>query len=180
MRVFIYSVILMFGVACQSQRDEQRGVLGKKPVPSASFYAVPLSEAQLVTNRVMYVPIYSYIALPGAQTRMLSLSATLSIRNTDPHQRIIITAVEYYDTNGALVESYVTDSFALGPLASTEVILPQVDTGGGTGASFLVKWGAEAAVSPPVIEAIMAGAIGNYSFAFARSGRVIQPIPLTR
>jgi hypothetical protein len=126
---------------------------------------------------VVYVPVYSHIAFPGAEQRTLLLSATLSIRNTDPHQRIILTAVEYYDTNGALVEAYLPESFALAPMASTEVIVPQLDTRGGLSANFLVKWGAETTVSTPIIEAIMAGISGNYSFAFARSGRVIQPRP---
>jgi hypothetical protein len=108
---------------------------------------------------------------------MLYLSATLSIRNTDQHQRIIVTAVEYYDTHGALIEAYLPESFALAPMASTEVIVPQLDTRGGSGANFLVKWVAETEVSTPLIEVIMAGTAGNYSFAFARPGQVIQQFP---
>jgi hypothetical protein len=121
--------------------------------------------------------VYSHIALPGAEQRTLYLSATLSIRNTDQHQRIVITAVEYYDTNGVLVEAYLPESFALAPMATTEVIVPQLDTRGGSGANFLVKWVAETEVSAPLIEVIMAGTAGNYSFAFARPGRVIQQLP---
>ena len=54
----------------------------------------------------------------------------------------------------------------------------QLDTRGGSGANFLVKWVAETAVSAPIIEAIMAGTMGNYSFAFARPGQAIQQPPV--
>jgi hypothetical protein len=40
-----------------------------------------------------------------------------------------------------------------------------------------VKWVAETEVSTPLIEVIMAGTAGNYSFAFARPGQVIQQFP---
>jgi hypothetical protein len=63
-------------------------------------------------------------------------------------------------------------------MASTEVVVPQLDTRGGSGANFLVQWVAETEVSPPIIEAIMAGTMGNYSFAFARPGRAIQQLPV--
>jgi hypothetical protein len=149
------------------------------PAPSASFYPVSLTQGQVVTHHAVYVPVYSHLAFPGAEQHMLQLSATLSIRNTDPHQRIILTAIDYYDTHGTLVEAYLPDSFALAPMASTEVLVLQLDTRGGSGANFLVKWGAETAVSAPIIEAVMAGIAGNYSFAFARPSRVMQPRPST-
>jgi hypothetical protein len=179
-RKFVYGALLvLFCVACRPDSGPRRTEPWKKPEPSASFYPVSLTELKVVTQQVIYVPVYSHIALPGAEQRILSLSATLSIRNTDPHQRIILTAVEYYDTNGALVEAYLSESFALAPMATTEVIVPQLDTRGGSGANFLVKWSAETAVSAPLIEAVMAGIMGNSSFAFARPGRVIQPLPVT-
>jgi hypothetical protein len=179
-RKFAYvAMLFMLCVACRPDSGQRRNEPWQKPQPSASFYPVSLTELRVVTHQVIYVPVYSHISLPGAEQRTLYLSATLSIRNTDPHQRIILTAVEYYDTNGALVEAYLTESFALAPMASTEVIVPQLDTRGGSGANFLVKWSAETAVSAPLIEAVMAGIMGNSSFAFARPGHVIQPLPVT-
>jgi hypothetical protein len=76
-----------------------------------------------------------------------------------------------------VIEEYLTGSFALAPMASTEVIVRQFDTRGGSGANFLVQWVAETTVNEPIIEAIMAGTMGNYSFAFARPGRVVQQLP---
>lgn len=171
------ALVLLLFIACRPDSGQRRSEPWKKPQPSASFYPVSLTELKVVTHQVIYVPVYSHIMLPGAEQRTLYLSATLSIRNTDPHQRIILTAVEYYDTTGALVETHLTESFALAPMASTEVIVPQLDTRGGSGANFLVKWSAETAVSAPLIEAVMAGIMGNSSFAFARPGHVVQPLP---
>jgi hypothetical protein len=173
------AMLFMLCVACRPDGGQRRDEPWKKPEPSSSFYPVSLTELKVVTHQVIYVPVYSHIALPGAEQRTLYLSATLSIRNTDPHQRIILTAVEYYDSNGALVEAYLPGSFALAPMATTEVLVPQLDTRGGSGANFLVKWSAETTVSAPIIEAVMAGIMGNSSFAFARRGRVIQPLPNT-
>lgn len=172
---FVYVALLfILCIACRPDSGQRRNESWKKPEPSASFYPVSLTDLKIMAQQVIYVPIYSHIALPGAEQRTLYLSATLSIRNTDSHQRIILTAVEYYNTNGALVEAYLPESFALAPMASTEVTVPQRDTRGGSGANFLVKWGAETAVSAPLIEAVMAGVMGNYSFAFARPGQAVQ------
>src|SRR5262245_15179715 len=136
-RKFVYiAMLFMLCVGCRPDSGQRRNAPWKKPEPSASFYPVSLTELKIVTQQVTYVPVYSHVALPGAEQRMLYLAATLSIRNTDPHQRIILTAVEYYDTNGALVEAYLPESFALERMASTEVIVPQLDSRGGSGANF--------------------------------------------
>lgn len=178
-QLMMYGVMFtMLGAACQLNQKAQDSEPRKQLEPSSSFYPVPLKELQIVTGRIIYVPIYSHIALPGTEKRILYLSATLSIRNTDQQQRIIITSVTYYDAHGAVVEEYLTESFALASLALTEVIVPQLDTRGGSDANFLVKWVAETTVSAPLIEAIMAGTMGNYSFAFARPSRVVQQLPI--
>jgi hypothetical protein len=178
-QLIVYGVMLiMLGAACQPDRKEQDGAPWKKLKPSASFYPVSLKELKIVTGQVIYASVYSHIVLPGAEERTLYLSATLSIRNTDQQQRILLTSIAYYDTNGTLVEEYLPESFALAPMASIEVIVRQLDTRGGSGANFLVKWVAETAVSTPILETIMAGTMGNYSFAFARPGRVIQQLPV--
>lgn len=164
---------LLFTACSPEPQGRERTSLPTRQ-PSASFYPISLAGRELPTSQLIYVPIYSHIALPGAEARTLELSATLSIRNTDPSQRIVLLSVAYYDTSGALVQEYLAESFALAPMASTEVVVAQQDRRGGAGANFVVQWGAEAAVSAPLVEAVMAGTMGNYSFAFARPGRVIQ------
>jgi len=63
-----------------------------------SLRAVPLDKTKVVMGRTVYVPIYSHIYHYNSQDRVMNLSATLSSRNTDLTNSIIITSVRYYNT----------------------------------------------------------------------------------
>ncbi|HIK46150.1 MAG TPA: DUF3124 domain-containing protein [Leptolyngbyaceae cyanobacterium M65_K2018_010] len=127
----------------------------------------------LVTGQVIYVPIYSEIYDLGPN-RTFQLAATLSLRNTDRQNPIVITAVDYYDSAGKRVKTYLTDPIQLAPLTSTAVVVHQTDTLGGTGANFLVTWGAAVAVSEPIVEAIMISTASQQGISFVSPGRVIE------
>ena len=79
------------------------------------------------------------------------METTLSIRNTDPQQAIVISAVRYFDTQGKLVKDHLAQALRLGPLESTEFLVEKRDVSGGSGANFVVEWSAEGAVNPPII-----------------------------
>ena len=64
----------------------------------------------------------------------------------------------------------------LDPLAVTEVVIPERDMAGGSGASFLVEWVAETAVSEPVIESVMIGTMGAQGISFVCPGRVVETL----
>jgi hypothetical protein len=130
----------------------------------------------IAIGQVLYVPIYSHITMVE-EGRTINLTSTLSIRNTDRQHPMIIVSVDYYDTQGALVNAYLADPVELGPLASTEFVVPQNDISGGLGASFLVEWVATTALSDPVIEAIMINTQGNQGLSFLSPGRVIETLP---
>jgi len=130
----------------------------------------------IAIGQVLYVPIYSHITMVE-EGRTINLTSTLSIRNTDRQRPMIIVSVDYYDTQGALVNAYLADPVELGPLASTEFVVPQNDISGGLGASFLVEWVATTALSDPVIEAIMINTQGNQGLSFLSPGRVIETLP---
>lgn len=139
--------------------------------------APPLEELrdglrQVATGRIVYVPVYSHIYAEGGREQLLE--ATLSIRNTDLEHSIAITSVRYYDTDGRLLEEYLENTVALGPLASTDFLVEQRDKAGGSGANFLVEWAAETVVAEPVIEAVMVRVGGNQAFAFRTSGYPIS------
>lgn len=131
------------------------------------------STVKIVAGQTVYVPIYSHI-YTWEQSRTMNLTATLSIRNTDPAHPVIVAAVNYYDSDGKLVRNYLNQPGELGPLASEDFVVDQEDTSGGSGASFLVEWVAQQVVSAPVIEAIMINATGNQGISFISSGRVIK------
>lgn len=127
----------------------------------------------LVAGQVVYVPVYSHIYFRDAR-RDIDLAATLSIRNTDSEHAIRVTAVRYYDSDGALVRSYPNTPRSLGPMASTDYLVEQQDDTGGAGANFIVEWAADRAVTAPVIEAVMISASSSQGISFVTQGRVLK------
>jgi len=124
-------------------------------------------------GQTIYVPVYSHIYYEN-QKEVLYLSATLSIRNTDLSNPIIITSVRYYNTEGKLIKQYLERPVELSPLASMDFIVERTDTSGGSGANFIVEWIAEKDVSKPVVEAVMISAASNQGISFVSPGRIIK------
>lgn len=135
--------------------------------------AAPLEEIEtgqrsVATRRTVYVPVYSHVYLRGGKVQLLE--ATLSIRNTDQAESIVVKSIRYFDTGGKELKEYLRSPIVLSPLASTDFLVEERDASGGAGANFLVEWEAEVVVSEPMIETVMVGSEGTRAFAFARSG----------
>jgi hypothetical protein len=124
----------------------------------------------------IYVPAYSHILI-GDRSTPFNLAATLSVRNTDPAAAATVTAIDYHDGSGRLVKRHLARPHVLRPLASTEVFVPESDTSGGFGASFLVTWTAETAITPPVVECLLIGARSGQGISILSPGRVIEQTP---
>ena len=135
---------------------------------------VPASEA--AAGQTIYVPVYSHIYYRDDR-RVINLATTLSIRNTDANDLIFITAVRYYDTEGALVRHYVEEPLQLGPMASTDFVVEKDDTSGGSGANFIVAWQAEQTVTAPVVEAVMVSTSMGQGISIVTEGRVLEKDP---
>ncbi|MDQ1238067.1 MAG: hypothetical protein QG577_251 [Thermodesulfobacteriota bacterium] len=140
------------------------------PGQAQSSNRVDLSKGQTV-----YVSVYSHI-YGGPRTRSLDLTATLSIRNTDPTESLELTSVRYFDSEGKLVRKYLEKPQAIGPLATTRFIVEEYDTAGGSGAKFLVGWRSLKPVTPPVIECIMITIQSGLGISFVSHGRVIRDV----
>ncbi len=112
-----------------------------------------------------YVPVYSHIYTEGRDS-VLNLAETVSVRNTDDTNPIVITSVRYQSTTGKLLREYVPKPVLLDPMATADFVVRLDDTSGGSSASFLVEWQGSKTVSPPLIEAIMisTGSGRNLSF----------------
>jgi len=70
------------------------------PMPKKSVQPLKvatLNDASVVMGQTVYVPVYSHIYSPD-RTQKMDLAATLSIRNTDLTNPIIITSSNYYNT----------------------------------------------------------------------------------
>lgn len=128
-----------------------------------------------VVGQTVYVPVYSHIFHQDG-SRELDLTATLSIRNTDPERALTVTEVGYYDSAGRLVRRYVEQPISLGPLASEAFVIEGRDRTGGVGANFLVEWHAAAEVSVPLVEAVMISTAQGQGVSLVSRGEVVRTL----
>lgn len=135
--------------------------------------SVNFDAGKVVAGQTIYVPVYSHIYFENKKN-YLDLTATLSIRNTDLNNSLILTAVRYYDTNGRLVREYLKEPSELTALASVAFVVERTDSAGGSGANFIVEWVADKQVSEPVVEAVMISAESAQGISFISQGRVIK------
>jgi hypothetical protein len=142
---------------------------------AALLVAMPLVHADeaAVRGQLLYVPVYSEVPF-GDKSRTLTLTATLSVRNTDRKSPVTVKRVDYFSAAGTLIRSYLRRPEPLKPMASAEYLVMESDRSGGISASFLVEWESEAPVSAPYVEAVMVHASLNQSVAFGSPARVLE------
>ena len=141
--------------------------------PACGTEVASMESARPVMRQTLYVPAYSQI-YEHTEHKMVNLTVTLSIRNTDLRHPITITAVCKYNTAGQLVEGYLGEPLQLASLASEHFVVEERDTRGGVGASFIVKWRSDELVNQPIVEAVMITRISQQGLSFVTHGRVIE------
>jgi hypothetical protein len=162
--------------------DDMSGILrllGKRIGWSALFLVVFLpsgasgeSEVRLSKGQTIYVPSYSFVYY-GDRGRMLNVTVTLNVRNTDPSHPVDLLSVNYYDTKGRLVRSYLPARVSLGPFESVHYQVDESDIRGGSAPFFVVKWKSDKKVNVPVVEAVIIGAASMQGISFVSPGREI-------
>ena len=142
-----------------------------------NLLTAPLLHADVLrkwTRQTIFVPLYSHIyADERYKDKPFALTATLSIRNTDRRNSIILESVDYYDSEGNLLRNYLERPTALAPLVSVRYIVRESDKGG-SGAKFLVRWKSKKPVSAPIVESVMIGTKMQQGISFISQGRVID------
>ncbi len=169
-------IALIFLVGCNSKElivNSQTDPTVISPSPKQVTIA---ENIQIARGQIIYVPVYSHIYHQNRQS-IFPLSVTLSIRNTDLSQSLIITSVSYYDSEGNLVKEYLSQPIQLDKLASIDFFVTRNDTTGGSGANFIVEWISESEISEPLVEAIMIGTDSQQGISFVGQGRVIKTLP---
>lgn len=117
----------------------------------------------------VYVPIYSHIYSSTKDSQFL-LTATLSIRNTSFTDTLFVGTIDYYNTRGDLVRSYLDSPIYLGPMATIDYVVDEKDDLGGSGANFIVTWSANNPKIKPVIQAVMISTNGQQGVSFSVDG----------
>ena len=142
---------------------------GQQDKLKAHQLEVGYSESAMSYTDVVYVPIYSDMYVDAVHPSTL-LAATLSIRNTSASDSLFVSTIDYYNTEGALVRSYIDGSIGLPPLGTINYVIEREDDQGGPGANFLVALAGPAPNMRPLIQAVMVGHTGNKGYAFACDG----------
>ncbi|MGB6152506.1 MAG: DUF3124 domain-containing protein [Pricia sp.] len=159
------SVTLLLVISCKEpQKDEQ-------PVEILDQHMLDrrVNEAAVDSLlREVYVPIYSDIYNQTRDSRTL-LTATLSIRNTSIRDSLFIRKIDYYNTEGDLVRSYIDQTIYLRPMESIDYVIEQQDKAGGSGANFLIDWYSRKPLHP-LFQAVMVGGLGAQAFSFTTEG----------
>lgn len=129
-------------------------------------------ETSFARSEQIYIPVYSQIYSED-NTRSILLAGTLSVRNTDCKESIILKSIAYYDTAGKLLKELCKTPVLLPPLGTAEIVVPRSNTTGGSGANFVVEWVSAKPVSDPIAEAIMISAGTSRNLSFVSRGTVI-------
>ncbi|GAB0056975.1 hypothetical protein SIID45300_01293 [Candidatus Magnetaquicoccaceae bacterium FCR-1] len=144
------------------------------PIPDANAMEQP----PLSTGQTVYVPVYSSVLHGNFNDRgrpeQALLSSMLSVRNTDLHHAMTITAVDYYDSTGQQIRRYLSKPQLLPHLATADFFVENRDNKGGTGANFIVIWHAEQPIDQPMMETVQVYHWGTQSQAFTSRGQVIH------
>lgn len=119
-------------------------------------------------KRQVYVPIYSDIYNQTRDSRTL-LTATLGIRNTSLKDSLFVSKIDYYNTEGDLVRSYIDSPIYLTPMETIDYVIEQQDTSGGSGANFMIDWYSKKKLNP-LFQAVMVGGLGAQAFSFTTEG----------
>jgi hypothetical protein len=140
---------------------------GVSPVADAEVDAL-----RLTPGRTIYLPIYSHIYSSNTADPIL-LAVTVSVRNPDAGTSIVVKRVSYRNSGGDLVRDYLPAPMKIAPLAAAEFFIPEGDTQGGAGASFVIEWLAQGPVSEPIVEAIHIHTLGGQGLVFTTWGRPV-------
>jgi hypothetical protein len=138
-------------------------------------FAVNMPE--MTQGQTVYVPVYSDVSYGNADRTgkppKWLISATLSIRNTDPASALRIRSIRYYDTDGKLIREYPAGG-EIGPLGTREIFVAHADQSGGSGANFIVVWDADKAINAPIIETVHAYFFDTRGLVFVSPGQALH------
>ena len=165
--MILLSAFLMAG--CEYHADNNITETIKQAV---HFRAAQEAEGEIGKRHTVYVPAYSHVYTSKDQREVMGI--TLSIRNTDFTNSLWVEKILYYNTEGDLVETFLSSPHVLAPMSSIDMVVDLTDMRGGSGANFIVEWGSKKELTDPVIHAVMVQVSGTRAFAFAVDGVVVK------
>ncbi len=166
--------ILRFGYEISNISSSIKGIQTTQEKAIETIKSDALSDIQIMAGQEIYVPAYASLQ-SYENKKELKFSITLSIRNTDPVHSIIITLIDFYNSEGNKFKPFIGEPLTIKPMATNDFYLSKSANFGGSGANFYVKWVADTLVNEPVIEAIMLGA-APHGYSIVSPGRVVKNV----
>ncbi|WP_456460076.1 DUF3124 domain-containing protein [Reichenbachiella sp.] len=120
-----------------------------------------------------YLSVYSQI-YSSKEKRTHDLTATVSVRNTNSLDSVYIEKVEYYNTAGQLIKTFIKQPVFIAPMETIEIVMSEDHLKGGTGANFLFYWKKKERTPEPYFEAVMISTSGQQGISFTTQGRRIK------
>ena len=151
-------------VACTEPKDPNLDKTGHNILEEKEI-ADDIDLENLKYHDLLYVPIYSDIYI-GTSNQNELLAATLSIRNTSLTDSLIVSKIDYYNTDGHLTKQFLEHPIAVGKMGTVNYVIEREDTSGGAGANFIVELSSKSSKVRPVVQAIMVRNKNNRSFSF--------------
>lgn len=171
----LFLTVLMIA-SCQRENNppDNKKQLSEETLHLSKKYSWESYKTDNAFGEVLYVPVYSSIYHQSDRT--FDLTATLSIHNIDINSNIIVTKINYYNTNGQFVRNFIKDELVLNAIQSKQFIIKQTDVSGGTAAKFIIQWYSEQQVLKPIVEAVMISTSSQQGISFKTESKVISSI----
>ncbi len=133
-------------------------------------------EVRLVKGQTLYVPCYtSFMRGSQADSHAFEAKPTVFIHNTDQNNPINIVRMDFYNTNGKLVEKYLQQPRKLNANSAMRINVKELIEGEeGSGAHFIIQWQAENKVVEPLVQTWFVGAVGNRGYSYTSPAKIIQ------
>ncbi|AHW59081.1 Protein of unknown function [Draconibacterium orientale] len=163
-QLLIFVVIIVVASACKHQ--EKIEPLKKVNWENRKAGAFNPDSLQSGTS---YLSVYSQI-YSGSQERLVDLTATISMRNPNASDTLYISSIDYYNTKGDRIRSYLSYPVFILPMETVEIIIEHRDNEGGTGANVIFNWSKAAVANEPVFEAVMISTYGQMGLSFVTHG----------
>lgn len=140
-------------------------------------FIVPFQSAavELSVANTIYVPVYkSFYQSYGSTRDAYGLTSTACLHNTDKKMAIVVYAIEYYDSNGKLINKLIDQPITINPWTSKEITLQYSTQPEDFGAHLIVRWKSDQPVNPPLVEVLMVGQVLNRGVSFLTRGYAIK------
>lgn len=159
--------LLLSGIACNTPTETT--IL----TPNLEQRTITIPQDTTLEHGVSYLPLYPQIYSYDQQQKY-NLTCLVSLRNVSPNDTVFLSKIDYYNSAGKRIESYIQESIFLLPMETIDIVIDQKDTLGGTGANFLITWSKSKDCPPPLFQGVMNSMQGSQGISFTTQAIQIQ------